>query len=164
MLYLGWFVIESELNQKYLTVKEGNASSGQPVVNSSPKKNNQNQLWMWKDDNIVSKLDETFVLDGSFGIVSIQKKKHGNVFQKWRQFLFNWLKIQIHVFYFRKSGGFLVNAGHCEVLDVAYGNKEDDALVTIWSIHGQSHQRWMTRCLAHWNISSIQILILWKMK
>lgn len=89
MLYLGWFVIESELNQKYLTVKEGNASSGQPVVNSSPKKNNQNQLWMWKDDNIVSKLDETFVLDGSFGIVSIQKKKHGNVFQKWRQFLFN---------------------------------------------------------------------------
>jgi len=85
----GWFVIESELNQKYLTVKEGNTSSGQPVVNSSPKKNNKNQLWMWNDDNLVSKLDETFVLDGSFGIVSIQKKKHGNVFQKWRQFLFN---------------------------------------------------------------------------
>ena len=26
--------------------------------------------------------------------------------------------------YFRKSGGFLVNAGHCEVLDVANGKKD----------------------------------------
>ena len=85
VLYQGWFVIESELNQKYLTVKEGKASSGQPVVNSSPRKNKQDQLWMWKEGNLVSKLDETFVLDGSFGMVSIQKKKHGNVFQKWRQ-------------------------------------------------------------------------------
>ena len=30
-----------------------------------------------------------------------------------------------HTFiFFRKSGGFLVNAGHCEVLDVANGKKD----------------------------------------
>jgi len=124
----GWFVIESELNQKYLTVKEGKASSGQQVVNSSPKTDKQGQLWMWKEGYLLSKLDRSLVLDGTFGKVSIKKKKHGNIYQKWR-----------------KSGGFLVNAGHCEVLDVANGKKDNDALVTIWSVHNNSHQKWSTK-------------------
>ena len=80
----GWFVIESELNQKYLTVKDGVASSGQQVVNTSPQINNKGQLWMWKEGYLVSKLDRSLVLDGTFGKVSIKKKKHGNIYQKWR--------------------------------------------------------------------------------
>ena len=84
LTYLGWFVIESELNQKYLTVKEGKASSGQQVVNSSPKTDKQGQLWMWKEGYLLSKLDRSLVLDGTFGKVSIKKKKHGNIYQKWR--------------------------------------------------------------------------------
>ena len=81
-------MIESELNQKYLTVnltvKEGKALSGQQVVNSSPKTAKHGQLWMWKDGYLLSKLDRSLVLDGTFGKVSIKKKKHGNIYQKWR--------------------------------------------------------------------------------
>ena len=82
---LGWFVIESEMNQKFLTVKDGTAVHGQQVVNSSPRTDKEGQLWMWKEGYIVSKLDISLVLDGSFGKVSIKNKKHGNIYQKWRQ-------------------------------------------------------------------------------
>ena len=40
------------------------------------------------------------------------------------------IDIQYWHFVLRKSDGFFVNAGHCEVLDVAYANKE----VGIWFI------------------------------
>eukprot|EP00092_Neocalanus_flemingeri_P054428 GFUD01064088.1.p1 GENE.GFUD01064088.1~~GFUD01064088.1.p1 ORF type:complete len:450 (+),score=118.29 GFUD01064088.1:1308-2657(+) len=124
----GWFVLESKLNKMFLTVKSSTASHGQQVVNSSPRPDMLGQVWMWKDGYVVSQLDEAFVLDGSFGKVSIKNKKHGNIYQKWR-----------------KSDGFFVNAGHCEVLDVAYAENESDALVTIWSVHGKSHQKWTTK-------------------
>eukprot|EP00092_Neocalanus_flemingeri_P079444 GFUD01098965.1.p2 GENE.GFUD01098965.1~~GFUD01098965.1.p2 ORF type:complete len:129 (-),score=45.08 GFUD01098965.1:230-616(-) len=116
------------MNKMFLTVKSGTASDGQHVVNSSPRTDMQGQVWMWKDGYVVSQLDEALVLDGSFGKVSIKNKKHGNIYQKWR-----------------KSDGFFVNAGHCEVLDVALAKNESDALVTIWSVHGKSHQKWTTK-------------------
>lgn len=121
----GWFVIESHMNKNLLTVKDNTALDGKQVVSSRPRISMLGQVWSWKEEYIVSKLDETFALDGSFGKVPIKKRKGGNIFQKWR-----------------KSGEFLINAGHCEVLDVAHANTDNDALVTIWSVHGESHQMW----------------------
>ena len=72
------------MNQKYLTVKDGVPANGQQVVNSSPKTNKEGQIWMWKEGYLVSKLDKSLVLDGSFGKVSIKNKKHGSIYQKWR--------------------------------------------------------------------------------
>ena len=44
------------------------------------------QVWKWKEDYIVSQLDTILVVDGSFGKVSINNKKNGNVYQKWRYY------------------------------------------------------------------------------
>ena len=72
------------MNQKLLTVKSKTASHGQQVVNSSPRTDMSGQVWKWKDGYIVSQMDKTLVLDGTFGKVSIKNKKHGNIYQKWR--------------------------------------------------------------------------------
>jgi len=80
----GWFVIESQMNQMLLTVKIKENLRNQQVVNSNPRKDMKGQVWMWKEDNIVSQLDTNLVLDGSFGKVSVNNKKHGNIYQKWR--------------------------------------------------------------------------------
>ena len=84
IVFKGWFVIESQMNQMLLTVKIKENLRNQQVVNSNPRKDMKGQVWMWKEDNIVSQLDTNLVLDGSFGKVSVNNKKHGNIYQKWR--------------------------------------------------------------------------------
>ena len=72
------------MNQMLLTAKNSEASHGQQVVNRRPRSDMKGQVWKWKEGYIVSQLNSNLVLDGSFGKVSINDKKHGNIYQKWR--------------------------------------------------------------------------------
>ena len=82
-------MIESHMNKNLLTVKDNTASDRQQVVNSRPGLSMFGQVWSWKEEYIVSKLDKTFALDGAFGKVSLNKKARGNIFQKWRSGIFD---------------------------------------------------------------------------
>ena len=59
------------------------------VVNSLPDEDALGQVWKWNEEFIVSKLGDTFALDGSFGKISLKKMTNGNIYQKWRSVTFN---------------------------------------------------------------------------